>query len=646
MQAVVKLTKFPNLIKYDSISFKFSITIFVSSSIIVLLALIPQILQEYKQKTEQTTKNILFIENSYIPALKKSMYNFNTDQTKILMNGITMIDGIDYCELNNTALDNSPIIMVGTLPGRINFKKTYNLEYTRSNGTKIQLGTLILIGNQTRFLVILKKAAFTFLTSGLFTVLLLAFIVLIIFQKLVARPLSKLAVYTKNLDFSHLDRRDILQDKNRKDEIGMVSSAITEMSDRLISDLKEKDISERKLTNSNMRFKAVLNSLDVIVVVIDISTKRVLFSNEPANNIFGAMVGKIYTEVLHKKYSSLCKCWENSSKNTPVIYGEGISIIREINNTQTDQWFECRIREIQWTNGEKVYLKIITDITNRKKYSNMIVQSEKMLSLGGLSAGMAHEINNPLAGMMQNAQAISNRLMSDSKANIEAASAAGTDLDSIRKFLIERKILNQLQRIREAGIRAADIVKSMLDFSHKGSVRSSQNISKLMDKTINLASQDYDLKKKFDFRDIKIIRNYEENLPLIICDSSKIQQVFFNILKNGAQAMTHSTSSGTTHSILKQDQHDSEKPYFTILIKQEQERLKIEISNTGSGISKEIQNRIFDPFFTTKPEGIGTGLGLSVSYFIITEIHNGEMLVESDGENWVKFIIFLPIQSN
>ena len=643
----MKSVGFFRIVKPDSLSFKFSIIILISSSIIVLLALIPQTLQEHRQRSEQISRNIGFIENSYLPAMNKSLFNFDMEQTKVLLNGIIFMDGVDYCELHDDTSLDSPILSAGTLPGKINFIQTYNLEYKTIKGYNTQLGTLILIGNRTEFLITLKKAAITYLTSGLFTVLILTFIVLITFQKLVAKPLSKLANYTKTLDFSNLSSRDILQNKNRKDEIGMVANAIEDMTKRLIVDLKEKEVSEKKLSASNHRFSSVLNSLDTFVIVIDIYTKRVLFSNAPANNILGDMVGKIYTEIVKGKYSSLCKCWDNNPKDIPVLDEEGSFIIKEINNTETDQWFECRIRKIQWSTGEEVYLKIITDITKRKKYSNMIVQSEKMLSLGGLSAGMAHEINNPLAGMMQNAQAISNRLMSNSKANIEAANTAGTNLASIRNFLEERKIFNQLQRIQEAGIRAAEIVKSMLDFSHKGSAKSSQNIAELLDKTVDLAGQDYDLKKDFDFRNINIVRKYEENLPLIVCDSAKIQQVFLNILKNGAQAMTHSilrqahhdAGSGTAHSASS----GTEKLHFILSIKQESERIKIEITNTGSGISREIQNRIFEPFYTTKPEGIGTGLGLSVSYFIITEIHNGEIKVESDGISWVKFIILLPI---
>ncbi len=123
----------------------------------------------------------------------------------------------------------------------------------------------------------------------------------------------------------------------------------------------------------------------------------------------------------------------------------------------------------------------------------------------------------------------------------------------------------------------------------------------------------------------------EDMIKRLIVDLKEKEVSANDGMMQNAQAMTHSTSSGT------------EEPHFILSIKQEPERIKIEITNTGSRISRKIQNRIFEPFYTTKPEGIGTGLGLSVSYFIITEIHNGEIKVESDGISWVEFIILLPI---
>jgi len=276
------------------------------------------------------------------------------------------------------------------------------------------------------------------------------------------------------------------------------------------------------------------------------------------------------------------------------------------------------------------------DVTERVRIDEMIVQSEKMLSVGGLAAGMAHEINNPLAGIIQNSYVLTNRLTGENiPANLKAAQKMGTSMETIRGFMEIRGIPKILDRICKSGSRAAEIITNMLSFARKSdSGKSSHDIRKLLDQCVVLAGADYDLKKKYDFRLIAILREYDEDLPRVSCESGKIQQVLLNILRNGAEAM--------------QDEAgwlDSE-PRFILRLKHENQEglVCIEIEDNGPGMTEEIRKRVFEPFFTTKPTGRGTGLGLSVSYFIITENHNGEMSVESVPGKYTKFRICLPAE--
>jgi len=194
-----------------------------------------------------------------------------------------------------------------------------------------------------------------------------------------------------------------------------------------------------------------------------------------------------------------------------------------------------------------------------------------------------------------------------------------------------------LESINISGQRAAKIVDNMLSFSRKSESKfSMQNITELLDNTIELSFNDYDLKRKFDFRLIKILREYDEYTPLVFCEKSEIQQVFLNILKNGAQAMADD---------LKVKKKEKE-PCFILQVKPEGNMVCIDIKDTGPGMDMETRKRIFEPFFTTKNVGIGTGLGLSVSYFIITENHKGTMEVESFEGGGTKFIIKLPVNTN
>ncbi len=278
----------------------------------------------------------------------------------------------------------------------------------------------------------------------------------------------------------------------------------------------------------------------------------------------------------------------------------------------------------------------IDDVTDRVRIEEMMVQSEKMLSIGGLAAGMAHEINNPLAGILQIANVLSDRLTNkELPANQRTAKELDISFDVIFSFMEKRGILKMLEHIRKSGKRVAEIVSNMLSFARKSDTTYSFcNPAELLDKSIDLASNEYDLKKKFDFRQIKLIREYQRNIPEIPCEESKIQQVFFNILRNGAEAMQQ-----------KKEELGNYEPefIFRINLNKDKNMINIEIEDNGPGIDDVTRKRIFEPFFTTKPIDKGTGLGLSVSYFIVTENHSGEMNVESIPGKKTNFIIRLPL---
>jgi PAS domain S-box-containing protein len=285
---------------------------------------------------------------------------------------------------------------------------------------------------------------------------------------------------------------------------------------------------------------------------------------------------------------------------------------------------------------------MIDDISDRVRLEEMMVQSEKMLSVGGLAAGMAHEINNPLAGMMQTAEVLSRRLGDKTlKANIQAAEEAGISLDALESYLKSRGIDTMTQDILESGSRAALIIKNMLSFSRKSeSAKSTHSIPELIDTMVELARTDYDLGKQFDFKSIEIVKEYAPDVPPVPCDGNQIQQVIFNLLKNGAEAMhSHATKE-------KRMGREAMTPRFILRVYSDKNlgRLTIEMEDNGPGMDDTVRRRVFEPFFTTKPVGFGTGLGLSVSYFIITETHGGTMDLESSPGKGARFIIQLPLQ--
>lgn len=280
--------------------------------------------------------------------------------------------------------------------------------------------------------------------------------------------------------------------------------------------------------------------------------------------------------------------------------------------------------EIEFIDG------IIEDYTQRKVSAEALIQSEKIHSMGGLAAGMAHEINNPLAGIMQNAALLQLRLTRDNPANRAAAAKAATNLAAIRAYAADRGLPALLAHIQDASNRAAGIVHNMLDFARKSTSKTTPtNLGALLDRTVSLAETDYNLKKNYDFRQIEIVREYESGLPAVYCEESKIQQVFLNILSNGAEAMSANTP---TH-----------QPRFVMRALQDGDMVRVEIEDNGPGLNQGTRKRVFEPFFTTKSTGAGTGLGLSISHFIITDNHNGEMGVRPAPDGGSIFFIKLPV---
>lgn len=224
-------------------------------------------------------------------------------------------------------------------------------------------------------------------------------------------------------------------------------------------------------------------------------------------------------------------------------------------------------------------------------------------------------------------------MSADLPANAEAARACGINLAALSEYLEQRKVTGMLEAARNSSLRAAKIVDNMLSFSRKGGAAvSPHDLGELLDQTVELAGSDYDLKKKYDFKQVEIVRGYATDLPVVPCEATKLQQVFLNLLKNGAQAMA--------------EQEDrSEPPRFVLRTIREGDTARIELEDNGPGMNEEVRKRLFEPFFTTKGVGEGTGLGLSVSYFIVTENHRGTMTVESSLRVGTKFIIRLPMET-
>jgi len=271
----------------------------------------------------------------------------------------------------------------------------------------------------------------------------------------------------------------------------------------------------------------------------------------------------------------------------------------------------------------------IDDVTRRVMLEDIMVQTEKMMSVGGLAAGMAHEINNPLGIILGSLQNLERRLDPEFKKNLKTADDIGFDLRLFDEYARRRGLNEMFASMGEAAVRAARIVKNMLDFSRRSeSKMAPHDVGELLDKVLELAKSDYDLKKKYDIRNIVFRKDYDPEAPKVGVCETEIEQVFLNLIKNAAHAVCGKTFEVGGPEIVFRTRRDGDG-------------VRVEIEDNGVGLDEATRKRVFEPFFTTKPPDIGTGLGLSVSYFIITHNHGGSFHVESEPGRWTKFSIRL-----
>ncbi len=252
-----------------------------------------------------------------------------------------------------------------------------------------------------------------------------------------------------------------------------------------------------------------------------------------------------------------------------------------------------------------------------------LIQAEKMASLGELTAGIAHEIKNPL-NFVNNFSEISVELLDEIKEELEK-----NDKEEVLTILDDLK--QNLAKINHHGKRADSIVKGMLLHSRGTSgEKTLTDVNDLLDQYVNLAYHGMKAHDK-DF-DITIEKDYDKSIRKINVVPQDISRVFLNIINNACYAAYDR----------KKKNKNNYSPALMVSTKNLNGNVEIRIGDNGNGIPKDIVDKIFQPFFTTKPTGEGTGLGLSLSYDIVTKVHGGELKVETKEGNGTTFIIQIP----
>ncbi len=260
-----------------------------------------------------------------------------------------------------------------------------------------------------------------------------------------------------------------------------------------------------------------------------------------------------------------------------------------------------------------------------------LVQREKMASLGELTAGIAHEIQNPL-NFVNNFSEVSVELSDELQQEVTKLSIAEPEKNNL--FHVIKDIRSNQEKINFHGKRADSIVKGMLLHSRKSSGQKElTDINMLADEYMQLSY--HGLRAKDKSFNATLDKHYDETLGKINVVPQDIGRVFLNLFTNSFYAVTEK----------KQKKEEAGQPYepvVSIVTKKLGGQAEIRIRDNGLGMNRDILDKIFQPFFTTKPTGQGTGLGLSISYDIITKIHGGQMNVNTKEGEFAEFILLLP----
>jgi len=361
---------------------------------------------------------------------------------------------------------------------------------------------------------------------------------------------------------------------------------------------------EEELKKSEIKYHAIFNNIPNPVFVLKKDTLDILDCNDSVKGIYGFDKD----EIINSPFLSLFMEKEKASVEAEIRNSQIITRVKQLHKNGDTIFVNIRISPSAYP-GEKVLLVTTSDITERLEAEQLLIQASKMTTLGEMASGVAHELNQPLSVIKTASSFIIRKTNQNEK--------------------IEDQIMSTMvNKIDSSVDRASKIINHMRLFARKSDMeREKVNINEILENAFEIFSQ------QLKIRDIEVVWDTEENLPEIKADSSRLEQVFINLLINARDAIEDLYPPG-------QDTKGDKK--ITLRTRSAGGTVIVEVCDTGIGIPEAILDKIFEPFFTTKEVGKGTGLGLSISYGIIKEC-GGSITAESEPGKGTCFIMQFPV---
>ncbi|SMP51283.1 histidine kinase [Desulfonatronum zhilinae] len=369
-------------------------------------------------------------------------------------------------------------------------------------------------------------------------------------------------------------------------------------------DITDRKLLEQKLRKSEKKYSTIFDNIPVAVFELNAETLDVRNCNRGMSQLYGYCKG----EVIGKSFSMLFALNSTDAHLTALRNSGHIPQAKHMDK-DGQEFFVSIDTSRTALEGKELLLAVVSDVTDRIRAEQQVIQSSKMATLGEMAAGVAHELNQPLAVLKMVANFFTRQTNKGLTPN----------QDQLRQMTA--KIINNVDR-------ATKIIEHMREFGHKPNLESTDiQVNDVLRRACDFFSE------QLKIRDITVTWELDADQPPVLADPNRLEQVFINLLVNARDAIEDKCSG--------KDCAESDR-MITLRTRSNARHVVAEVLDTGPGVPKNVIGRIFEPFFSTKEVGRGTGLGLSICYDIITD-YDGTIHVFSKPGHGARFVVTLPI---
>mgnify|MGYP001131798634 CR=1 FL=1 len=430
--------------------------------------------------------------------------------------------------------------------------------------------------------------------------------------------MTRRRLYKANLELTAIRNELEMRVQERTATLDHSNQLLLESNQLLEKEISQHVITADQLRSSESYIKDILTSMPLMLVSLD-KNGRITQWNKQVEEVSGISSENALGKTLWEAYPQVTVLPEHIQQSI-----EQNRTIHLKQSLRSLYHYDITIYPLHGKNAGVVIL--VDDVSKQTAAENLLIHNDKMSFMGELASTMAHDINLPLQAMMMDLKRfqriINNRNVSDPQQDSDTDQA--------------EKLNSIITDISARGEQVSGIISNLLAFARSRSGNKQMaDIVDVMKNTINLANEVISVSEDLPFKQIKLERNFEKNLPLVPCYITELQQVFLSLFRHACHALA-----------MKKDSEGFE-PTIKIFLSESYDNLWVKIQHNGLGLTAEEQMSLFEPFFTDKStvEDFDAGQRLSFSYYIVTEQHQGNMAVTSDVELGTTIHIQLPIRN-